>query len=152
VLVTSHAGGLAGVALHAEWFQRSAVDLLGKDLQGWPRAISCTLVHERRWYTRSGLYHMTAAVARRSTSATDVLLYDLTRHHSRPIRGSEGEKRRSAIARSPAGLCQITALVVTPDSLPLAYEVLPGKTADNDAVAGVSRTYRAAYGKARRIW
>ncbi|MGA7868551.1 MAG: IS1634 family transposase, partial [Stellaceae bacterium] len=46
----------------------------------------------------------------------------------------------------------IIALVVTPEGLPLAYEVLPGNTADNTTLKDFLARIVAQYGKARRIW
>ena len=64
----------------------------------------------------------------------DVLLYDLTSTYFEsdpPF--PEGDKRRHGYSRDHRGDCVqvIIALVVTPEGLPLAYEVLPGNTADN---------------------
>jgi len=44
------------------------------------------------------------------------------------------------------------ALVVTPEGLPLAYEVLAGNTADNTTLRGFLQKIEQQYGKARRIW
>ena len=46
----------------------------------------------------------------------------------------------------------IIALVVTPEGLPLAYQVLPGNTADNTTLRGSLDRIERQYGKARRIW
>src|SRR5689334_4017066 len=46
----------------------------------------------------------------------------------------------------------IIALVVTPEGLPLAYEVLPGNTADKTTLQGFLDRIEGQYGKARRIW
>ena len=46
----------------------------------------------------------------------------------------------------------IIALVVTPEGLPLAYEVLPGNTADKTTLRGFLERIERQYGKARRIW
>ena len=46
----------------------------------------------------------------------------------------------------------IIALVVTPEGLPLAYEVLPGNTKDNTTLKGFLDLIERQYGKARRIW
>src|ERR1700720_3834253 len=63
-------------------------------------------------------------------------------------------------ARSPAGLRagrhrpplpRGQALVVTPEGLPLAYEVLPGNTADNTTLRDFLARIERQYGKARRI-
>jgi transposase len=46
----------------------------------------------------------------------------------------------------------VIALIVTPEGFPLAYEVLPGNTADCTTLRDVLRKIEAQYGKARRIW
>ena len=46
----------------------------------------------------------------------------------------------------------VIALVVTPEGLPLAYEVLPGNTADNTTLRDFLARIERQYGKARRIW
>jgi transposase len=46
----------------------------------------------------------------------------------------------------------IIALVVTPEGLPLAYEVLAGNTADNTTLKAFLERIERQYGKARRIW
>jgi transposase len=46
----------------------------------------------------------------------------------------------------------VLALVVTTDGLPLAYEVLPGNTADKTTLALFLQKIQSMYGKARRVW
>jgi hypothetical protein len=46
----------------------------------------------------------------------------------------------------------VIALVVTPDGLPLAYEVLPGNTADSKTLRMFLGKIEQQYGKARRVW
>ena len=46
----------------------------------------------------------------------------------------------------------VIALVVTPQGLPLAYEVLPGTTADNTTLRDFLSRIENQYGKARRVW
>ncbi|MGH7881146.1 MAG: IS1634 family transposase, partial [Candidatus Binataceae bacterium] len=46
----------------------------------------------------------------------------------------------------------VIALVVTPDGLPLAYEVLPGNTSDKTTLRAFLAKIEAQYGKAQRIW
>jgi hypothetical protein len=63
-----------------------------------------------------------------------VLLYDLTSTYFEADPGfPEGDKRRHGYSRDHRPDCVqvVIALVVTPEGLPLAYEVLPGNTADN---------------------
>src|SRR6202012_366504 len=85
----------------------------------------------------------------------DVLLYDLTSTYFEsdpPF--PEGDKRRHGYSRDHRGDCVqvIIALVVTPEGLPFAYEVLPGNTADNTTLKDFLARIVAQYGKARRIW
>ena len=42
--------------------------------------------------------------------------------------------------------------MVTPEGLPLAYEVLPGNTADKTTLRGFLDHIERQYGKARRVW
>jgi hypothetical protein len=46
----------------------------------------------------------------------------------------------------------VVALIVTPEGFPLAYEVLPGNTADNTPLRGFLQKIETQYDKARRIW
>jgi transposase len=46
----------------------------------------------------------------------------------------------------------VIALVVTPEGFPLAYEVLPGNTADNTTLRDFLGKIEQHCGKARRIW
>ena len=70
----------------------------------------------------------------------DLLLYDLTRTYFE-INASdvaERDERRQGYSRDKRPDCpqMVIALVVTPDGLPLAYEVLPGNTADFKCPSG----------------
>jgi transposase len=46
----------------------------------------------------------------------------------------------------------VIALVITPEGLPLAYDVLPGNTADNTTLGDFLDRIERQYGKARRVW
>src|SRR4029079_7530613 len=65
----------------------------------------------------------------------DVLLYDLTSTYFEVNASNlpEDSKRRHGYSRDKRPDCPqvVIALVVTPDGLPLAYEVLPGNTAES---------------------
>ena len=85
----------------------------------------------------------------------DVLLYDLTSTYfeaNPPF--DEGDKRRFGYSRDRRSDCVqgVIALVVTPEGLPLAYEVLPGNTADNTTLRDFLARIESQYGKARRVW
>jgi transposase len=85
----------------------------------------------------------------------DVLLYDLTSTYfeaNPPF--AEGDKRQYGYSRDRRSDCVqiVIALVVTPEGLPLGYEVLPGNTADNTTLRGFLARIERQYGKARRVW
>ena len=42
--------------------------------------------------------------------------------------------------------------MVTPEGLPLAYEVLPGNTSDKTTLRPFLERIERQYGKARRVW
>jgi hypothetical protein len=46
----------------------------------------------------------------------------------------------------------VIALVATPDGLPLAYEVLPGNTADCTTLRMFLAKIEQQCGRARRVW
>ncbi len=66
----------------------------------------------------------------------------------------EDDKRRYGYSRDKRSDCVqlVIALIVTPEGFPLAYEVLPGNTADCKTLRGALRKIEAQYGKAQRIW
>ena len=85
----------------------------------------------------------------------DVLLYDLTStdFESNPP-FAEGDKRHFGYSRDHRGdgVQLLIALIVTPEGLPLAYEVLPGNTVDNPTLRDFLARSEAHYGRARRTW
>ena len=86
----------------------------------------------------------------------DVLLYDLTSTYFEIEAAAvpEGDKRRHGYSRDKRPDCPqvVIALVVTPDGLPLAYEVLAGNTSDCKTLRSFLGKIEAQYGKARCIW
>jgi hypothetical protein len=148
--------------LHRQWFEESAMaDLLGEDLglvriDKLYRCLDKLLAHKAdffktlkaRWRTLFGI-------------TFDVLLYDLTSTYFEspppdPGSGSGGEesKRKFGYSRDKRGDCVqvVIALIVTPEGFPLAYEVMPGNTADNTTLDDFLAKIEALYGKAKRSW
>ena len=84
----------------------------------------------------------------------EVLLYDLTSTYfeSAPPQ-DESDKRRYGYSRDKRNDCVqvVIALIVTPEGFPLAYEVLPGNTADCTTLRDMLRRIEAQYGKAQRL-
>jgi transposase len=140
--------------LHRRWYEQSAMgDLLGEDfaLAGKDTLYRCLdklLVHKRdlfgflqqRWQT---LFQ----------ANFEVLLYDLTSTYFE-CDPPEAGKRRFGYSRDKRSDCVqvVIALIVTPDGLPLAYEVMPGDTADKTTLRAFLARIEAQYGKAARTW
>jgi transposase len=85
----------------------------------------------------------------------DVLLYDLTSTYFEaepPF--PDGDKRRFGYSRDHRPDCVqvVIALVMTPEGLPLAYEVLSGNTSDKTTLRDFLAKIERQYGKARRVW
>ena len=142
--------------LHRQWFEGSAMaDLLGEDV-GLAEIHKLYRCHDRLLEHKQALFdHLVGRWRDLFNVSFDVLLYDLTSTYFEsdpPF--PEGDKRRHGYSRDHRGDCVqvIIALVVTPEGLPLAYEVLPGNTADNTTLKDFLTRIVAQYGKARRIW
>jgi hypothetical protein len=75
----------------------------------------------------------------------EVLLYDLTStYFESDVPDDEADPRRFGYSRDKRGDCVqvVVALVVTPEGLPLAYEMFPGNTADKTTLRGMLATKR----------
>src|SRR6201984_3650477 len=142
--------------LHREWLERSTLAvLLGSDF-AVAEIHKLSACNERLLAHKDALFEHLVARWRDLFNATfDVLLYDLTSTYFEadpPL--PQGDQRRHRYSRShpPDWLQVVIALVVTPEGLPLAYEVLPGNTADNTTLRDFLRRIERQYGKAQRIW
>jgi len=143
--------------LHREWFGRSAMaDLLGADF-GLAEAHKLYACHDHLLAHKADLFSHLVTRWRDLFNATfDVLLYDLTSTYFE-INASdvpEGDKRRHGYSRDKRPDCPqvVIALVVTPEGLPLGYEVLPGNTADCKTLRTFLDKIETQYGRARRVW
>jgi transposase len=142
--------------LHREWFERSALaDLLGADF-GLAEIHKLYACHDRLLEHKTALFdHLVGRWRDLFNARFEVLLYDLTSTYfeSDPPFG-EDDKRRFGYSRDHRPDCVqvIIALVITLEGLPLAYEVLPGNTADNTTLRGFLDRIERQYGKAQRIW
>jgi hypothetical protein len=142
--------------LHREWFGRTALaDLLGGDERlADPHALYAC--HDRLLAHKEALFaHLVERWRDLFNASFDVLLYDLTSTYFEsdpPL--DEDDKRRHGYSRDHRGDCVqvVIALVVTPEGLPLAYEVLPGNTNDSQTLRTFLAKIERQYGKARRVW
>jgi hypothetical protein len=142
--------------LHREWYGRSALgDLLGADaaLADSHKLYRC---HDQLLAHKQAVFdHLEGRWRDLFNASFDVLLYDLTSTYfeaNPPF--PEGDKRRFGYSRDHRPDCVqvVIALVVTPEGLPLAYEVMAGNTADSTTLRGFLDRIERQYGKARRVW
>ena len=142
--------------LHRQWYEHTALsDLLGADaaLADIHKLYAC---HDRLLTHKTALFdHLIGRWRDLFNVSFDVLLYDLTSTYfesSPPF--AEDDKRRYGYSRDHRSDCVqvVIALIVTPEGLPLAYEVLPGNTADSTTLRGFLQRIEHQYGKARRTW
>ena len=71
------------------------------------------------------------------------------------VRSARGRQATaSATSRDKRSDCVqvVIALIVTPEGLPLAYEVMPGNTSDKTTLRDFLQRIEAQYGKAGRTW
>jgi transposase len=142
--------------LHREWFGRTALcDLLGVDESlADPHVLyGC---HDRLLEHKQALFtHLTGRWRDLFNVTFEVLLYDLTSTYfeSNPPMDEE-DKRRHGYSRDHRFDCVqiVIALIVTPEGLPLAYEVLPGNTNETKTLRTFLAKIEHQYGKAQRIW
>ena len=140
--------------IHRQWFLRSAMDeLLNVDfaVAGKDRLYRCL---DRILQHKDALcQHLTTRWKTLFDSSFDVLLYDLTSTYFEGL-CQEIPKARHGYSRDNRSDCRqvVIALVITPDGLPLAYEVLAGNTADKTTLREFLDKIERLHGKARRIW
>jgi transposase len=142
--------------LHRHWYAHSAMgDLLGEDdalaaKDTLYRCLDRLLEHKRALFD-----HLAARWRDLFGVKFEVLLYDLTSTYfeSDPPE-NEKDKRRFGYSRDKRSDCVqvVIALIVTPEGFPIAYEVLPGNTADKTTLQGFLKKIEEQYGQADRIW
>jgi hypothetical protein len=142
--------------LHREWFDASAMaDLLDSDFalaekNTLYRCLDLLVEHKedlfkflkRRWGELFG-------------AKFDVLLYDLTStYFETDVERGPDDLRQFGYSRDKRGDCRqvVIALIVTPEGLPLSYEVMSGNTADSTTLSDFLDRIERGYGHANRIW
>jgi len=140
--------------IHRQWFLRSAMDeLLNVDFAaaGKDRLYRCL---DRIGPHKDALCkHLATRWKTLFDSSFDVLLYDLTSTYFEGL-CEEIPKAKHGYSRDNRSDCRqvVIALVITPDGLPLAYEVLAGNTADKTTLREFLDKIERLHGKARRTW
>jgi len=142
--------------LHRHWFGTTALaDLLGVDERHAQddtlyRGLDGLLEHKDALFA-----HLRSRWSDLFGAKFDGLLYDLTSTYFEcDVPEDESDSRRFGYSRDKRSDCVqvIVALVVTPEGLPLAYEMFPGNTADKTTLREMLALIQKRYGQAGGIW
>lgn len=142
--------------LHIEqmWYRSTALeDLLG---------VSADKVHTDRLYAgmdrllplkQAFEKHLKNRIGELFAPSHELLLYDVTSTYF------EGECKRNPLAKRgysrdsrPDCLQICIGLVVTPDGLPMGYEIFAGNRHDSTTVEEIVKKMEAKYGRSGRVW
>jgi transposase len=136
------------------WYGKTALD----DLLGVPalavnddrlyRGLDALLPHKDKLFR-----HFQRVYGELFGTTFDLLLYDITSTYFEG-QGAANSQARHGYSRDGRPDCvQVCiALVVTPDGLPLAYEVFDGNRTDVTTVEDIVEAMRDKYGHERRTW
>ena len=142
--------------LHRSWFSTTALpDLLGVDERAAQpatlyRCLDLLLAEKEALFA-----HLRERWRDLFAARYEVLLYDLTSTYFEcDVPEDESDPRRFGYSRDRRSDCVqvVIALVVTPEGLPLAYEMLPGNTADKTTLPAMLERVQKRHGQAQRIW
>lgn len=136
------------------WYHKTALD----DILGVPpdkinddrlyRALDELLPHKDKLFK-----HFQERYGKLFGTTYDLLLYDITStYFEGQVAGNSQARRGYSRDNRPDCLQVCIGLVVTPEGLPLAYEVFDGNRADVTTVEEIVEYMRKKYGHERRTW
>ena len=142
--------------LHRQWFATTALpDLLDTDAS-LVQPATLYRCHDRLLEHKEALFaHLRERWTDLFAPSFDILLYDLTSTYFEcDVPEDENDPRKFGYSRDRRSDCVqvVIALVVTPEGLPLAYEMLPGNTADKTTLPAMIALLKKRHGKIGRIW
>jgi transposase len=142
--------------LHRHWFSTSALaDLLAVD-ERLVQDDTLYRCHDLLLGQKEALFgHLRQRWSDLFGAGYEVLLYDLTSTYFEcDVPDNADDPRRFGYSRDRRSDCVqvVVALVVTPEGLPLAYEMFQGNTADKTTLRGMIETIVRRFGQAERIW
>jgi transposase len=141
--------------LHRQWYEASAMgDLLGEDFglvqsDKLYRCLDKLLSHKKAFFA-----YLKTQWTQLFGARFEVLLYDLTSTYFESPLPEEESKRQYGYSRDKRPDCVqvVIALIVTPEGLPLAYEVMSGNTSDKTTLKDFLKKIEDQYGKSERVW
>ena len=140
--------------VHRQWFDQSAMaELLDADFavaekDRLYRCLDRILEHKAALFQ-----HLRERWQDLFQAQFEVLLYDLTSTYIEG-EGEEIPQAKYGYSRDQRFDCKqvVIALVITPEGLPLAYEVMDGNTSDRTTLRRFLDKIETLYGRARRVW
>ncbi len=142
--------------LHRHWFATTALpDLLGVDARVVQPA-TLYRCHDRLLEHKEALFaHLRQRWSDLFAARYDLLLYDLTSTYFEcDVPEAENDPRRFGYSRDRRSDCVqvVIAMVVTPEGLPLAYEMMPGNATDKTTLTAMIALVKKRHGTIGRIW
>ena len=145
--------------LHTSWFDRSAMADLLEDNFRLAAIDTLYRCHDRLLSHRGALFsHLRERWEGLFGASYDILLYDLTSTYFEvDANGSATEASKlKAFGYSrdkrPDCVQIVIALIITPEGLPVGYEVMRGNTSDKTTLSDMLEKITQRYGKERRTW
>ena len=136
------------------WYGKTALeDLLGVSAekvydQRLYRSLDALLPHKDAIFA-----HLQQMYGQLFGTEFDVLLYDITStYFEGQLKGNPQAQRGYSRDSRPDCVQVCIGLVVTPEGLPLGYEIFDGNRADVTTVEDIIEAMRAKYGHERRVW
>jgi transposase len=142
--------------MHRHWFSTTALpDLLNVD-ERVAQPSTLYRCHDLLLEHKEALFaHLRERWSNLFAAQYDILLYDLTSTYFEcDAPEDENDPRKFGYSRDRRSDCVqvVIAMVVTPEGLPLAYEMMPGNTSDKKTLLGMIALLKERYGQIGRIW
>jgi transposase len=142
--------------LHRHWFSTTALPDLLEVNESVVQAATLYRCHDRLLEHKEALFaHLRERWTGLFAARYDVLLYDLTSTYFESDAPEDpNDPRRFGYSRDRRSDCVqvVIALVVTPEGLPLAYEMMPGNIADKTTLSAMVQLMRERHGQIGRVW
>lgn len=141
--------------LHRDWFKNSAMaDLLGEDDSLTAKNTLYRCLDKLCEHKTDLFSFLKTQWSLLYNASYDILLYDLTSTYFECNPPEADGMRRFGYSRDKRSDCVqvVIALIVTPEGLPVAYEVMPGNTSDKSTLPEFLRKIESQYGKRNRLW
>ena len=142
--------------MHRHWFATTALpDLLAAD-ESVAQPATLYRCHDLLLAHKEALFaHLRTRWSDLFAASYDILLYDLTSTYFEcDVPEGETDPRKFGYSRDRRSDCVqvVIAMVVTPEGLPLAYEMMPGNTTDKTTLSAMIALLKKRHGKIGRIW